>query len=75
MSVRVYRSLSEAEAGIVESLLRANGFHPEDILQSVHAFLGGTDPNYYVEVPEHEAHGARKLLNTFKVENVMESDD
>jgi hypothetical protein len=54
MTVKVYAAQSEPEAGMVESLLRANGFHP---VRYNSAFIGrgGSDRYHYIEVAEDEA--------------------
>lgn len=53
---------SYPEAGMVYSLLRANGYEPLDVQASAHCTLAGADQGYYVEVPESAIPAAREFL-------------
>ncbi len=75
MPVRVYEALTEIEAGMIESLLRANGIHPFELQKSSQVYLAGIDTNYYVEVPDHEAAAAREILKEFEVAHLAEPNE
>ena len=51
-----------AEGGMVVGLLKANGFHPVDIMASAHATFAGAETFYRVEVPQAEAKAAVEFL-------------
>ena len=63
MLVRIAFSRSLAEAGRIQSLLEAEGFHPLPVNSSSHVTVGGADHGYYVEIPKTEALAAGVFLH------------
>lgn len=59
---RIYVCKSSAEAGMIVSLLKSNGFTPLDFDTSSHIGFAGADLYYYVQVPEQEYEKAKKFL-------------
>jgi len=64
----IYAHKSSAEAGMIISLLKSNGFNPLDPDFSSHISFAGADLFYYVQVPEQEYEKAKEFLikNNFK---------
>ena len=62
MYVKICVTPELAKAGLLQSCLEAEGFHPLEVQTSPHAILAGADHAYYVEVPESEAMRARAWL-------------
>lgn len=50
------------EADLAVALLPENGLHPDDLLTSLRAGLGGAEAFFYVVVPETETAAAIQLL-------------
>ena len=62
MLVRIAFTRSFPEAGRIQSLLEAGGFHPLPVDSSSHLSVGGTEQGYYVEIPRTEAKAATEFL-------------
>ena len=62
MFVKICLTPELATAGLLQTRLESEGFHPLEVQMSSHVFLAGTDHVYYVEVPESEAQNARAWL-------------
>jgi len=65
---RIYACKSSAEAGMIISLLKSNGFNPFDLDTSSHIGFAGAELYYYVRVSGQEHERAKKFLieNNFK---------
>jgi len=59
---RIYACKSSAEAGMIISLLKSNGFKPLDLDTSSHIGFAGADLYYYVQLPGQEYEKAKKFL-------------
>jgi len=59
---RLYACKSSAEAGMIISLLKSNGFNPVDLDTSSHVGFAGADLWYYVQVPEQQYAQTKKFL-------------
>jgi len=62
MFPRIYTAQNSAEAGVVISFLRAEGFHPLDLQTSPSFMLGGGDLFYHVQLPAQEVEAAIEAL-------------
>ena len=62
MFVKICLTPELAEAGLLQTRLESEGFHPLEVQISAHVSLAGADHVYYVEVPESEAQSARAWL-------------
>ncbi len=62
MFVKICITPELAKAGLLQTRLESEGFHPLDVQISPHVFLAGADHAYYVEVPQSEAPRARAWL-------------
>ncbi len=62
MFKKIYAFKNSAEAGMLISLLKSNGFHPLDLQTSAHVSMAGADTFYYVQVPEKEYESIKNLL-------------
>ena len=59
---KIYACINSAEAGMIVSLLKGNGFNPFELDTSSHVGFAGADLYYYVRVPEQEYESAKKFL-------------
>lgn len=60
--VRIAFTRSVVEAGRIQSLLAAKGFHPAPVATSAHLTVAGADQGYHVEVPRTEAVAVAAVL-------------
>jgi hypothetical protein len=65
---KIYCCRYNAEAGMIKSLLNAEGFHALDTSPVDHVSFAGSDIWHYVQVPETEYESAKSFLvqNNFK---------
>lgn len=59
---RIYACKSSADAGMIISLLKSNGFNPLALDTSSHIGFAGADLYYYVQVFKKEYEKAKKFL-------------
>jgi hypothetical protein len=62
-TVRTART--EAEAGLLLSVLQQSGLHPLELGTAGHYTLAGADIEYSVQVPTEEAAEAREVLEAY----------
>ena len=62
---------SSAEAGLVISLLKNNGFQPLELQTSPHVSFAGADLFYYVQIPDQEYEAAKEFLIKLGYKNVV----
>jgi len=62
-TVRTART--QAEAGLLISILQQSGLHPLELGTSGHYSLAGVDIDYSVQVPSDEAAEAREILTAY----------
>jgi hypothetical protein len=56
---------SQAEAGLLISILRVSGLHPLELETAGHCSLAGADVDYAVQVPTEQAAEARAILTAY----------
>jgi hypothetical protein len=72
----VRRAQSQAEAGLMISLLQEAGLHPLELATAFHVSMIGPEFDYAVKVPAGEAERAAEILNAYgSSEGVQESAD
>ena len=62
---KVRSAQTQAEAGLLISVLQQSGLHPLELDTAGHFSLAGVDVDYSVQVPSEEAEEARAILATF----------
>ena len=61
----VRRAQSQAEAGLMISLLQEAGLHPVELSTAFHVSMAGPEFDYAVKVPVEEAERAAEILNAY----------
>jgi hypothetical protein len=67
----IYASRNSAEAGMVISLLKSNGFNPLELDTSSHVGFAGADQFYYVRIPINEYKEAKVFLAKQGFNNIL----
>ena len=62
MIKKIYACKNMADAGMIISLLKSNGFNPLELQTSPHVSVAGADIYYYVQIPEEEYKSATEFL-------------
>ena len=68
---RLYVCKSSAEAGMIISLLKSEGFDPLDLDTSSHVGFAGADLWYYIQLPEKQYELAKKFLTENNFNDVI----
>ena len=72
MFKKIYVCRSSAEAGMVISLLKSNGFNPMELQTSPLVGIAGADLYYYVQIPVGEYESAKEFLLTNDFKDVLD---
>lgn len=62
MEKKIYACRNTAEAGMLISLLKENGFNPLELQTASHISIAGANIYYYVQIPKEEYEEAKKFL-------------